>query len=97
MELIAEAYCPIQNGEVLHVQGWQKKSVSVCQLAELRKWSGGCLPPVGLIIHTETYCKIPIFCMRHENARQICSDLLIIHTLFPVVADNVARPQSPAT
>ena len=35
--------------------------------------------------------------MRHQDLRQTCSDLLIIHKLFPVLTNNVAKPPSPAT
>ena len=35
--------------------------------------------------------------MRHQDLRQTCSDLLIIHKLFPVLTNNVAKDPSPAT
>ena len=34
--------------------------------------------------------------MRHQNPRQTCSDLLIINN-FPLLANDAAKPPSPAT
>ena len=90
--------CLLQKDVVEHcaVQGWQKKSESCTLVQWLRNrfWE---LPHASWTYYrTETYCNISRKCTRHQNPRQTCSDLLIMRTLFPVMANSQGRPPNPA-
>ena len=66
--------------------GQTEKTFSLCQLKELQKQFGSCLPPVGLIMHQVFLYTYPTFFTRHQNPRPTRSDLLIIHEVFPSLA-----------